>query len=175
MVVGMDITLVFFTFIFILLSCVTRLMLSISSCSPFTLLAITTLSSANHTELTKQPPTFTPLCLSIVALLIMASSYRLKSNGDSVHPCLTILPITQAFDFKFPTLTKADCCNYMFFIRLGLPFHSIVLQYVHHFSSIDYVTESFFIIPIAYVPLFLLCSTLSHLKSVLSQFHLVFS
>jgi len=78
------ITLVFFTFLYLPYSCLPCLMLSISSCSPFTLLAIIALSSANLSELTKQPQTFTSFSSSIVV-----SSYRLKSNGDSVHPCLT--------------------------------------------------------------------------------------
>jgi len=47
----------------------------------------------------------------------VASSYRLKSNSDSVHPYLTPLQITQASEFKSHTLTKAECCEFRFFAR----------------------------------------------------------
>jgi len=72
----MHITFVFFTLIFIPYYWVTLLILSISFCSPFTLLATTAiskLSSANLTVLITCPPTFIPHSTSYKASLIMAS------------------------------------------------------------------------------------------------------
>jgi len=82
---AMHITFVFFTLIFIPYFWGTLLILSISSCSPFSLLATTGLSSANLTVLI----TFIPHSTSYKASLIVVSSSRLYSKGENVQSCCT--------------------------------------------------------------------------------------
>src|SRR5580704_2171465 len=112
------IALVFLTFIFISYLFAVSFRPSITSWSPFSVLATIPWSSANLTSLTSSPPTLTPSSIPSIASTIIASAYMENNKGDSGHPCRTPLPMTPGSDSPSATLTTACCLIYKFFMSL---------------------------------------------------------
>src|SRR5688572_30464687 len=123
------ITFVFLTLISMPYSLQVSFSLSIIFCNFFLLSATNTASSAYLKSVILNPPKLMPSIPSI-ASLIMNSLYRLNSNGDITHPCLT--PLSTLISRLVPEshLTAASCFQYRLIISLlsnsGMPAFSMI-------------------------------------------------
>ena len=79
--------------------------LTISSCKPCLLLAISALSSTCLTVLTIRPPVETPVCRLSIPSLTITSPQMKYSNDDSEYTCVTSQTIVHSVDKPSPILS----------------------------------------------------------------------